>query len=508
MDFEEKKRRQLIRVIIAEVGMILSVIAIVVVAIFAAMGFMISGNGGIEQAGLVQIHSLPTGANVTIDGSTIIPRTNLSRSLTDGVHGLVISRDGYDSWQNDIRIKAGVLLRLYYPRLFLQNRTSEVAKNLTTNDNLEFYSPSPNRNYILYAEKGAPDWQLLDIRSDDIKTTTIDVSGVLWGMLEENDTRIKTASTVETHTYKFHGSIDEVKWSNDENSVLVKVTYNNKTEWILVHLREVARSLNLTRTFGLGETQLAMIDDAANQLYALERQQLRRINTSDGTISRVLVDHVQSFAINGTRVIYVVEDEKNYIVGVFRDDDKSGTKIAEYPKSAKVKVALSEYYGDDYMSWLVDNKLTILYGRLPSYNVNGIELSNYKYLVDNLELNEIPDSFVDSPKGDYLVSRKGSEYMVVELSDGELYEYVAPAEELRWFDDSMMYMINDQGIVVWDFDGANQRNLAESLSKAEDNIVSRPISKYNLTVTNNNRWLYYLTRGEKFTALTRERIMQ
>lgn len=507
MDFEEKKRRQLIRVIIAEVGMVLSVIAIVVVAIFAAMGFMISSNGNIEQSGLAQIHSLPTGANVKIDGNTIMARTNLSRSLSAGTHSLEISRDGYDSWNNNIRISAGVLLRLYYPRLFLQNRVPEVAKNLTAIDNLEFYSPSPKRNYILYAEKGAPDWQLLDIRGDEVRTTTIDVSGVLWGMLEENDLQKKTPKTVETHAYKFHGIIDEIMWSNDESSVLVKVTYSGKSEWILVHLREVARSLNLTRTFGLGETRLAMIDDAANQLYALEKQQLRRINTSDETISRVLVDRVQSFANNGTRVIYVSESEKSYLVGVFRDDDKSSTKLAEYPKDMTVRVALSEYYGEDYMSWLVNNKLTIMYGRLPSYNINGIELSNYRFLADELELSEVPDSFTGSPEGGYLIARKGNKYMVTELSDGELHEYTAPTEKLRWFDDSMMYAINNHNIIVWDFDGANKRNLAESIKK-NDEDTTQIIDQYDLVVTNNNRWLYYLTRGEKFTALTRERIMQ
>lgn len=504
MDFEEKRRRQLVRVIIAEVGMVLSVIAIVIVAIFAAMGFMISGSGGIEQSGLIQIHSLPTGASVKIDGSTIMSRTNLSRSLVDGTHSIEIYRDGYDTWRNNIRIKAGELLRLYYPRLFLQNRTPEIVKNLTSNDNLEFYISSPNRNYILYAEKGAPNWQLLDIRGDEVKTTTIDVSGVLWGMVEEKETRQQQVATAtETHIYKFHGVVDEIKWSNDENNVLVKVSYDGKTEWILVHLREVARSLNLTRTFGLGDTILEFIDDAANHLYALEKQQLRRINTVDGTISRVLVDKVQSFANNGNKVIYVADSNENTILGVFRDDDKSSTELKKFPKEANVKVALSEYYGDDYMSWLVDNKLTILYGKLPAYNISGIDFNNYKYLVEDLELGEIPEFFSASPDGEYLIARQGRQYMVTELGDGRLYTYMASAEDLRWLDGSMMYAIKDQEILVWDFDGTNLRNLAESSSKINDNTS---ISDYNVVISNNNKWLYYLTNGDKFTALTREKI--
>ena len=102
MDFDEKNRRQLIRVIIAEIGMVLSVIAIVVVSTMAAMGFVISSNGSIEQSGLMQLHTLPTGANVKIDGNTILARTNLSRTLSAGTHQLEIYRDGYDSWQNHV----------------------------------------------------------------------------------------------------------------------------------------------------------------------------------------------------------------------------------------------------------------------------------------------------------------------------------------------------------------------------------------------------------------------
>lgn len=40
MDYEEKKKKQFIRVLIAEAGMVLSVLVIVVVATLAAMGFL------------------------------------------------------------------------------------------------------------------------------------------------------------------------------------------------------------------------------------------------------------------------------------------------------------------------------------------------------------------------------------------------------------------------------------------------------------------------------------
>ena len=175
MDFEERekqRRRQMIKVIIAEIGMTISVIAIAVVATLAAMGFFVTGNGKIEQSGLIQIHSMPTGATVEIDGNTVFSRTNLSRSLTPGEHSLKLSRDGYDSWQKTIKMSSGMLLRLYYPRLFLLERKPEVALRLEKG--LEFYLPSNDQAYILYAPADSFKWNLINIRDDDPKVTQLD----------------------------------------------------------------------------------------------------------------------------------------------------------------------------------------------------------------------------------------------------------------------------------------------------------------------------------------------
>lgn len=507
MDFDEKKKRQMIRVIIAEVGMVLSVIAIVIVSTLAAMGFMISSNGSIEQSGLMQLHSQPTGASVTIDGSTIFSRTNVSRTLSGGEHSIKLTREGYDSWQKTVKVYPGVLIRLYYPRLFLQNRTSEAVRNLVTNDNLEFYSPSSNRNYILYAEKGSPDWQLLDIRGDEVKITPLDLSGILPGMLEEETPKTMDGnSKIESHEYKFHGTIEEIKWSEDEEHALVKVTYDGKTEWILLHLKNLAQSLNITKTFGLGDTVLAMIDSSASQLFMLEKNQLRRINTSDGVMSRVLLDNVVDFASYDHNVVYVTENPVTHRrqIGVYRDNEKGGTIIAEVPEGKKVQIALSYYYDEDYIVYLLDNQIKVLHGRIPAYEEDGADISNLKPLIEDKVFSEIPEKLAVSPEGEYLLAQKLDKLMVIDLEMGDIYEYNVPSSKVKWFDASMLYTVSDQQIIVWDFDGTNQRNLTDgmrTMNNKELKVLDGPV-----TVTTNNRWMYYLVKGDKFTVLTREKI--
>lgn len=508
MDFEEKRKRQTIRVVIAEIGMVLAIAVIVVVSTLAAMGFMISGNGGIEQSGLMQLHTLPTGASVKIDGNTIFARTNLSRTLSAGEHSLEIYRDNYDTWQKTIKIKSGVLVRIYYPRLFLQNRVAESVRRLATTQDLEFYEPSTNRNYVLYALNNAPEWQLLDLRGDDVKVTLLDLSGILPGMVEEASTR-KTASVPETHTYQFRGKVEAVRWSQNEENVLVKISYESKSEWVLVRLKDIARSVNLTKTFGLSNgADLRIIDGSANQLYLLDNQQLRRISMGDGVMSRVLLGDVMSFANFEAKVIYATNanDEQKQIVGVYRGDEKGGTTLAEISEGKRVKVALSSYYGDDYMVWTADQELSILYGAMPSYDENRAELpSDLKYLMENAMLTESPEYLTVSPGNEFILAQKGARMMVVDLEMGDLYEYEAPGSgAAKWFDASMLYAVKNQQIIVWDFDGSNQRNLTESAKTVNDTMPI--VDDAPVVIANNNRWLYYLVTQDGSTYLMREKV--
>ncbi len=478
MDYEQKKKRQFVRVIIAEIGMLISVVAIVVVATLAAMGFFISSEGGIEQSGLMQIHSLPTGATVELDGNVLFSRTNLSRTMPAGDHRLKLSRDGYDSWEKVIKMYSGVLIRLYYPRLFLQNRPVESTISF---DTAGFYTTSRSRNYVLYG--GEKHWQLIDVRSDELKSVDLDVSEIITG------------------------KVDEVRWSKNDDAVLVKTHYDAKTEWVLVNLRNTKDSLNLTRTFGMEFTQLTMIDDSANQLFALENKHLRHINVADGAVSKVLLDDVVDFASHENSLVYVSErkDSEKRVrqIGVYRNGEKNGTKLVDVPEEAKVKIALSNYYGDDYIAFVLDNKLTILYGSIPSYDANRTEITDLKQLLNDETLEVVPEKFTVSPDGEYLVGRTGKKFMVTDLEMGDLYEYEAATAELNWLDASMMYAVKDGQILVWDFDGTNQRNLAESLRDEKDNGQALA---YPVMITSNNRWLYYMTAKDDTKVLVREKI--
>lgn len=514
MDPEEKKRRQFIKVILAEALMVVSVIAIVVITTLLAMGFSISTNGGIEQTGLMQIHSQPTGATVTLDGNALFSRTNTSRTMSAGEHHLKLSRDGYDTWEKTVKMYSGILIRMYYPRLFLQNRVAEPVLDLSTSTkakDLGFYSPSTSRNYVLYAEDNAAEWRLLDLRGDEPKTTIIDLTNVLPGIVtvEAETGRKKPQSTMSgAAQYRFDGVIEELIWSSNDEKVLVKVSYNNKAEWVLVNLRNATASLNLTKTFGLNFEQVEMIDNSASQLYALADHKLYRINVAGEVLSRILVDNVESFVNRAANVLYITTINKNSEreIGVYRDDEKASTILLSVPAEKKVQIALSRYYDEDFIAYILDNKMTIYHGTLPSYNENREKaaLEYLEKLVDNLELEAVPENFSVSKDGEYMVARKGQKFMVTDLDMGDLWTYEAASDELNWLDASMMFAVKNGEIVVWDFDGTNYRNLSASAKTSKEEAVHA--ADYPIILTANNRWLYYLVENDNTYTLTRERV--
>lgn len=507
MDFEERekqRRRQLIKVIIAELGMVFSIVIIVIVATLAAMGFFVSSKGTIEQSGLVQIHSLPTGATVEIDGSVIFSRTNLSRTLSPGEHSLKLTRDGYDTWMKSLQMYPGVLMRLYYPRLFLKNRTAEVALNLGAK--LEFYSPSIDRDYILYAEQDSPKWNLVNVHNNP-EVSALDLTEILPGVEEK----------------KFLGKIEQLKWNENGDRVLVKVSYEGKSEWILVNLRNLPASLNLTRTFGLEFTKVEMIDDSASQLFALENGQLRRISTANQAMSRVLLSNVEDFANAKANVIYVqkTKTDKNEekIIGVYRDDEKSGTKIASTDIDKSVKIALTRYYDEDYLAYAIENKLSIYYGSLPFYREKAEEtdFSGLKNLLVETELKVVPERITLSPEGEYFVLQKEKQVAVVDLEMSELTEYEMPTAEFAWLDDSMMATVSGQTLQAWDFDNQNRRELVRYIAEAKDEenepelleVTTRSsaaLMSEAAMIADNNKWLYYLVQAHNGAVLMRERI--
>src|SRR3990167_1939306 len=84
-----------------------SIFLLAVVAIFWARGFKPDfKKGQIERTGIIVATSIPTGAQVYLDGRlTSATNTNIA-FLEPKTYQVKIGKDGYSNWQKDVEVKA------------------------------------------------------------------------------------------------------------------------------------------------------------------------------------------------------------------------------------------------------------------------------------------------------------------------------------------------------------------------------------------------------------------
>ncbi len=462
MERERKKRARAVKVAITDTVMVIALVAVVILLTFIAMGYNINKDGEVGQQGIAQIHSMPSGASITIDGNTIIPRTNASRMMEPGEHYVELTRDNYDSWGKTIQIEPGVVYKMDYPRLFLQNREVENVREYS--EGLEFFEPAPNHDSILYATKGSTEWNWLDIRGDDAIDKKLDMSGQLSGL-----------------------TIDDVEWNLNNDKVLVK-THNaeNKTEWILVYVKDLELDVNLTKQFDTDFDDVQFANGGGERLYVTENGNLREIVTGDKVISQVMASSVKDYAFEGDTLMYLTVDNK---VMMYREGEKD-LEITQFDTPQNVKIALSEYLSKKYVSFVVDNKLYVYKGEYP----NDERTLNDMDLIFESDLDITPTKFEVDGAGEFLIARDGSKLSVFDAELSKLHQYTLEGEQMFFLDLYLIGTIHDGNLIVCDFDNTNRRELTKATGQA--------------IITKNNKWLYYLAVDDAGKAnINREQIL-
>lgn len=457
MDAEKRARRQSRRVIISEVLMVLTVIATVSILAFVVSGYWVGSDFKIERQGLLQIYSAPTGADVDVDGnpSSWLQRTNTSKTLSAGEHTIKLTKEGYDSWSRTINIAEGLLYRLHYPRLFLQNRTVESAFDTSAN----FATVSPDRNAMLLADN-TTNWQILNLDTDKIKPTNLDLSTILPFV-----SRAEGASVG-----LFSGSIKSAKWANDNEHLLLKIEQNGAINWLLLNVKNPPSSLNLSKVFNANFSKIQILDQSANNLLVILDGNLHRIDTTTKQISAILVPDVNSFDYYEQTLVFSAKksDGSGYYLGL----SKIGSEEIETLKDLEnpVEVVITKFYDDEYIGIIEDASVTIYAKK------DFVEKAKYN-------LSFIPDRIKAGASGEAIVMSAGGSIATVDMEAQQLFEWTTGTSSYDWLDSSMIYAVKDGALHVYDFNGLNPRILSSNAS-----------SHFPVTITA-DKYLYYFRDG-------------
>ncbi len=459
--------------------MTVTVTVIVALLMLVVLGYQFNNKDGrIEQGGLLQFQSIPTGANVSLDGLNVGSQTNTRTTVNTGNHFVQYKLNGYRTWQKSITIDAGQIGWLSYARL-IPSIVTPVAQHAYTI--LSGALAAPSRNYMmLHQQADSPSFDLVNIQGDTVQYTTLTLPAGSY----------TTPSAGKTQAF----TLDS--WSDNDNAVLIRHTYDdNQTEWIYLDRNTPAKSIDINTSYGISPSKVQFAGAGDRLLFVRTENTVSRINLDEQTLSRPLATDVDNFtAYNDKTIIYsTVADAKNQrTVSYASIDVDTPVALGTYPADGQpLFAAMGNYFGQYYVVVVHGQSFVITTGSLPTLTDKGS--------MKTFATQAIPagiSNFEVSANNRFFVSTLPDGYATYDI---ELSKYdkttwdVQPqtVQPINWLDDYTMWSDNGGELRFYEFDGANQQN-----------IMPAAVG-YAAAVSPDNKYVYDVVKTDKGYALQR-----
>ena len=464
MDRKRAKKIRSARIIMTNIFMGLSVIAIVFVLMLIAMGFSFNENGGLEQSGLLQISSHPSGATVEIDGKVQFGHTTINKMLSSGEHHIKITKDNFDTWEKNVRIDSGLLTNINWVRLFPLRPTTE---NIAVYEEPRLASFSLDRKTLLYGEKDSAYLLAVNLQDEHAATTKIEITKLL-GITNKEIARSALLTVVA--------------WNESGNKVILTWKDGDNLYWYLADLETPESSINLTSKFGYSFSSILIANDSASKLWAVEGGNLHLIDLGNLTIHKTKISGVESLANNRDTVIYTSTDATTGIhaINIFREGETGSTVIKDLSGIAVTNITLSAgtYWGEDWAAYSINNTIELLGGHYPSFDKPA------KHALKSIlkrELSYAPTALLRDVEHHIAIFSDGTNRTAFDFETKDYFDSRTDnSVKSHWFDDYLIWYADANKIFVQDFDGNNVREILSNVNN------SLPIC-----LSENNRWIYY-----------------
>ena len=443
------KRALRLRLTLLYMLMVLSVLLLVGGLYLVVQGYRFNRyEGRLQQGGLVQFNSFPTGASIWLDGKIIDKKTQNKLTISAGKHKFSMWREGYNDWNVYRTVVAGDVLWLNYARL--------VPKELKVDAPLNFAALSSsalsydNRTLALIEDTAQPSISLVNVGSDNPTASRFVLPTALYTPVADGESQ----------------SFSVVSWARDSKYLLVKHEYADKLEWLSVNTESPELSKNITQSLGIVARELQYSIGDANVMFALSTDnELRRINIDQNNLSGPLAVNVSNFSIyDNNTVMYTTEPGVKNVrqVAYVTVGAKRARVLATYPNNFEgpLMVRASKYSGSPYVTVANGKTVTILTGDVtPSDTESPAEFKKYAQFntEDSVKwLGFSPDSHR------FVYTQTNNGVVVYDIDSKTKYATYVPSQTaaIDWIDEFHFTAVSNNTLTMYDFDGTNARGLA------------------------------------------------
>ncbi len=450
MNRKAKKRALRIRLTVIYGSMVLAVILLVAGTYMVIQGYRFNRfDGKVEQGGLVQFNSVPTGADVWLDQTRLASKTQSKLTVSAGSHDVSMQRAGYHSWNKAVKVFPGTILWLDYVRLVPTSLSPQLAAPLAGVGSAK----------VSYDAKT---FAIIQIPAEPVITLVgVDSTEPVARQVSLPVTAFTPPAETETQTFELH------TWAYDNRSVLIKHTYGNQVEWISFNVADGKTANNLTKVLGIDAVDVQYSREDTNTLFMLTAtNEVRRTNINQKTVSGPLLHNVNEFNMY----------DNDTIVFSSRPDATTGMRMAGYltansatPRavyqspagdSAALHMAINKYIGKNYIAVTHGGAVMVYAGDLAaSDTVNPapfvqIEKIDAKFPVESIGFSPGQRRFM------YAVG--GSQITTYDLDLGLYHQLTLQAplhQPVNWIDDFHFVTSVGSTLSMYDYDGTNGHDI-------------------------------------------------
>lgn len=430
--------------------MAFSVVIIVIFIIFFILGYRFDANNGqISQYSFLQFNTLPTGANVKVNGVLLKSKTPSKTSLPAGEHEIIMQKEGYLQWQKIVNAQAGTIKWLDYALLIPKELTIEYVDSYV---NLhESMASADGKKIAVHEDIASSSFSIIDISSDVIKSSKITLP----------------VSAYQDSTNKTDHLFDMYSWDGNGRYILIKHTYEKESEWIVMDTQNVSQSKNITKIFNISISEIEFYGTSGDSFYITNNGNIRKISLSDGTLSKTFASEVDSFSMHqSTGVLsYIGNDvtNSNKVIGVYHDGDDESS-IIKNTTSDNTNILTTRYFNEDYIATLDGKEIEIYKGSYSTKSTDGVA---GMVLLDKITVENDVDDLSFSPDGQYLMIKMNDNYVSYDLEYGNVFNSTIDGETndyaYGWLDDSYIWSDRDGVVSIREFDGQNSHTINNSL---------------------------------------------
>ncbi|MBH1980623.1 PEGA domain-containing protein [Candidatus Saccharibacteria bacterium] len=434
--------------------MFVAVVTSVAILTALTLGYGFSQKDGkIEQGGLLQMSSTPTGATVTIDGVKFGSQTPTKLVSQVGNYHVEMQKNGYHKWQKTVPIQAGNITWVAYPRLIPQTLTPKATVKYPATTASALPSGSAKRYAVLTsADRPVVSVAMLDREEVTTKEYELPVAAYT-GVPDGQPSRFAIS-----------------EWTGDEKHVLLQHTFgpNNTVEWLLFDLDRPEESININHALGISGamSKLVFTEDNGREIYALIDGSVRILDLDSQTQSRPIVEDVVDFRLSGDKFVLFTKapaDGKQQ-VGYVKKDYKQPriVKTVAHEGADIAQFDVGKYY-DKYYFVISHGKEASLFssGSLPNDSTSMLALKHVQTLA-------LKQSIVDvniTDNGQFATAQDGVGFAtfnleIMKLTTAQLtHGSSSVPQKLKYLDGYMLWGVNDDKLRTYEFDGENQHDI-------------------------------------------------